>query len=93
MRRTTKNLATFARTFPTRLRGGARRDAPRPGVRGDGAGRAASVGPQGPDRTFLLFEGRRLSFGELEAKIARRARTLAAHGAGAPPSAAATRSR
>ena len=84
MRRTTKNLATFARTFPTRLRGALDVMLQDPVSESTVPAALRAWAHKDPDRTFLLFEGRRLSFGELEAKIARRARTLAAHGAGRP---------
>lgn len=78
MRSWAKNLVTLATTMPSRAQGAVSV------LLADPAGPANIVealearAKQDPDRTFLLFEGQRLTFGELTRRVRRRSATLAA---------------
>lgn len=84
MRQRTKKLLTFVTTMPSRARGAF--DV----LTSDPLGPASIVGAleahakKDPQRTFLLFERERVTYGELVRRIKRRAATLAATDHGRP---------
>jgi fatty-acyl-CoA synthase len=76
----TRKLLTFATSLPSRLRGAV--DV----LTQDPMGSASVVSSffahadESPERTFLLFEGQRFTWGEIARRIRRRSATLAAQG-------------
>jgi len=76
----TKKLLTFATSLPSRLRGAVDVLTQDPVGPASIVGSFFQVADKAPDRTFLLFEGQRFSWGEIARRIRRRSATLAAQG-------------
>ncbi|NUP12109.1 MAG: long-chain-acyl-CoA synthetase [Polyangiaceae bacterium] len=84
MKERTKKLLTFATTLPSRARGVAEILFQDPVGPANISSLLEAWAKKDPDRTFLLFERERITFGELERRVRRRARTLAASTASRP---------
>lgn len=80
MRERTKNLVTFLETLPARARGVVKVLTHDPVAPQSLVEVLKEWAERDPDATYLLFEGRRFTVGELHGRIVRRSATLAREG-------------
>ena len=76
----TRKLLTFATSLPSRLRGAVDVLTQDPVGPASVVSSLFAIADKSPDRTFLLFEGQRFTWGEMAKRIRRRSATLAAQG-------------
>ncbi len=80
MRERSRNLLNFGKSLPSRLRGALGVLLQDPLAPETVVGTFMQRAEREPDRTFLLFEGERYTFGDLARRIRRRSATLTAQG-------------
>ncbi len=80
MRQRTRSVLSFVTSLPTRVRGAVEIMLQDPVAPSSVADALADWARRDPDRPYLLFEGRRLTYGELHRRVERRAASLSAEG-------------